>query len=1705
MENTNPKRKYIAGIVIAVLTLLTTYLVHTNPDLNLADLTNTTTTVNAEVDVYMPTYEGGIGETGEIEIKAKEDIISMDSITFVMNFTPVNGLIFDNNPIVFDADTEFQNSAFQITSNQEDGKLIVTIVLEDPISVDVPDPLDPDTHLTLFKLDTQINPSLPEGEVVDITFEDFAILDGVNAVAIADMPASTITVAGQDELKAVSAEAIDNTHVAVTFSDFIADFGTTTDYDFTPGLTVNNVESGTGYGYDQKTVILTTDPQVVTEYVITIDPTTNVTSNQQGSVDPVFDNVVFFGFGSDAGVLSDFGMSSATVTGYTTINVNFTDDVELASVTKSDFELEEVGGAAIPIDSVNNINGSMVTLAVSTPLLSENTYVVKAVTADAINRDSDSADLGMDRVSFTGAKNGPRLLSATVTDQGGGAYRLQMTFDEEIELGSGGVNDEVGILYNPTEAGAGTLIDNFNIGVYNQSISGTTLTLENAVFNNADTNFTFAVSDPTWLENSLGVPIEDTYSAISFWGLGHNNAVNSVGNVDVSKKDALVIPGNGFDFAVENVQLADVTVLYDDGAGTLVTQAITGVNEVNGDLHVAMTASLDPDRHYVVTIENNANEVVVSEDFVVQRLLNVNSATPVTDEKVEVFFSENIDERDVDAGDFELTDSDDIAIAITDFEINTETYKSVFLDTGASNFSAGNIFRATVTGVNDLYSFDGDAVSLTTGFFTGFGTVAAGSAVVLNTVETIDAQTLRLTFSDNLDFGTFTPVNLDIFWLSDAVTKNDLVVTNINQVSSTIYELKTAIQDSNQNYFITFDGVTDEDGLLLGNTSPKTFFGFQLPEAQINLVTPSVISNELEANIIISGQNLDLVSEIRLSNTVMTISSQSSTSLVFTVPADFTADLYNITLVDTADNLIKFDDALLITVPDVMLTVHSNQSQAIPLNVINDGETPTTLWLLVEDPVGLSSISSVVVDLSQIGGPSTVEMMKDTGTQPAFSQWYTYTTTVPKTVQTQNDPYLLPVEVRKGSETFDGTISVRVTKDVLKSVAPVIDQVYVTPLAVPPDNFTKLRISAQITDQDGASTITSVVADLGSLGVGFLTLTPISEVTEGTELETQFYESEEFTIPLSTPYGIQSINVIASDTSGEQTIEVVQIQVTESATTPVINADLSYISPRTSIPNDGKTEFAINVFITDLDGIDTLQSVTADFGSLGIPPVNLTKDPSATAGGFTGWFQATGLTIPKTAPFGVQDIKIVAVDNEAWFGNLILKIDVTHKDTLGEPPRIIEDRSYTTPSVAVNDGETPVSLFAFVQDEDDDIESVIVNLGSVGQVGTQGSGTMGGESASEPSDGNCPTGSDVLVCMNPSVKEGDKGQWFILPGVTVNSYTAPSAFPYQLEMVVTDSGGKTTTGNIPIYVGTGDDIADQQEVPMGLAAIPTSDTQLEILFNKEMSATSISSSGNGFTITSDTDINEKLSVISATINPAGTVVTISTANQIPGKRYVLSVSSDVKDILGRSVLAGGANRLSFEGFEALNKAPIAEYINPIDVNILEIEFRNNIRPTSVSASGIEIYESEDTSNRLSVSGAGLLEPGNTLQIKTGPQKQGVKYRVNIKGLQSYDGTTLPGSINKGFKGYNLSVARHAAAASFADLNGDGRVDFGDFTIFSSVYGTVYFGQGENVEDAAANAADQAAAANQAGQPLGDEPDATVPITSVPAGGEIVTP
>ncbi|MBU0578190.1 IPT/TIG domain-containing protein [Patescibacteria group bacterium] len=1704
-EQPKKRNKLFIGLGVAVLAIVVGAFTYLSPQLFRAELTEMGVPPSA-TKLYIPSYEGGPGEEGNISIKTMDELPEFDSITFTLTYEPIDALIFGANPILFDGDTEFQNASFEM-ANAGNGELVVTIILDDPIEIDASygiNPLDPLTHPVLFKLTTQISPSVATGEEIELGIENLAALNGITQVNIGTMQVGTITVESVDELKVLNAEATDDTHVVVRFSDYLDEYSDTSYYDI-PGLTVNTVELGNVHGYDQKTVVLTTDTQAPgQQYVMTADSA--VRGNTQGAVDSNHASVLFYGYGAVVGVLSDFGMESAEVptNSYNEVTITFTDNIQAASVTKNDFTLENITDQFdVPtINSVDSVSGNEVTLTIDGKFLKKNTYLISAVSPSSILSTSGRS-LGIDKVAFTGNKNGPRMIGATVS-QSGNDYVLQISFDEAIH-GSGTM---YGHIYETGSNVVAHVIN--NTSEFSPVISGTTLTLtdvDGGVFD-VDLNYAFSVSAASYILNNYNVPVDTAYKTVTFWGYGHL-ATNTVSTLTPTAKDTIEIAPGSYDFTdVEYSNDGDPTndniaIFEYASQGNITEQDIDSVSIVNGNLKIVFTDPLEPNTHYILRIVDDyaSDNTIVIKEFVIDQDLDADSAEATAATEVCVEFSENIDEDTVDINDFAVEPS--ISVSAVSVEPDFQT---VCLTTTA--LTAGQVYyvnAAEDTG-DIIYAYTGaNALRKSVTAFGGYGAAAAASEVTLSSVDVSDSTSIQLNFSADVDSATMTPVNVYIVKFDDPLTQVELNVTNVTQVSGSLYELTTGLQEPGANYFVIFDGVKDTSGFLLGNARVLNFFGFELPEPTVTDVDPSVVANDEDQEIVLTGQNLDTIQTVEVGNEEVTIVSQSATSLTILIPADFAAGIYNITLVNTANESTEITSALVVSDPTIPMQIVSEESQSIPYEVPNDGVTIITLWVLVTDPVGLANIDTVIVDLSQLDGPNTQEMEEDDGTQPANSQWYTYELTVPATVPTSADPYELPVEVRKGNDTAYGTVSLLVTSDIYQSEAPTIDQLYVSPLSLPPDGQTPAVIYAQVSDTDGIDSISSVTADLGSVGAGFQVLTPISQAAAtGDELTTQYFQSEEFTVPDTTPSGQYTISVTAMDTTGESSSDTLSLNVSTELTGPSISSSSSYISPRRSVPNDATTAFSLYMYVTDPDGVGDITSVSASFGTLGISPKTLTRDPDISTEAESAWYSIENLTVPTTAPTGIHEIEIRATDTTGGSANLIMQLDVTNEDTIGDPPYIHEDRGYTTPTVAINDGETPITIYAFVRDDDGDLDSVVINLSNVGQVGSNASdfSEVGGSSSSSSSSGNgtCPTGSNTLVCMTPSVSEGSEGQWFILSGVTINQSTTPSSEPYEVQIAATDMAGKTTYGYIPIYVNNGDSYTNDQAPPEIVTAVATSSTTVEVLFNEEISSGSISSNGSEFTIMDRNNTSQTLAITGATINAAGTIVTLTTAEQEGDKSYALEGSSDIYDAVGVSLVAGASNRVYFYGFEELGNPPNVLYVTAVDTDMIEVEFENNLLPSSLALSPVtgdqallaadsaginynfEIYESGGTSDELKVIGVDFAGAANILQIRTETMKSGQKYRLRISDVASYDGTAPSVSVYEYFVSLDIQLLQTYSTANRADLNGDGVVDFTDFTMFSAVYGTSYLNTTDDYDE-------------------GDT-DGTVPTTSEPSGGDI---
>ncbi len=960
------------------------------------------------------------------------------------------------------------------------------------------------------------------------------------------------------------------------------------------------------------------------------------------------------------------------------------------------------------------------------------------------------------------------------------------------------------------------------------------------------------------------------------------------------------------------------------------------------------------------------------------------------------------------------------------------------------------------------------------------------SSVTLQSVETLSSTLVVLHFSGALDENTVTPVNVKIEYDSSGALA-ELTVTNV-EIEGTTVRLTTEAQTPDTNYFVTFENVTDMEGGAIGNAHPLNFFGYITPPVQIGNVTPSSVTNEVDQVLVVIGTNMDVVTTARLDSTTVSITEQIADALNVTIPAGFAEGIYDLTLVTETGLTVTLEQAVLVTVSVEPMRIISEESRAIPDRVPPDGVTEITFWVLVADPADIENVDSVTIDLEQIGGDRTQEMVKDDGLQQQGQQFYTYTTTVDPVTPTQDEAYELPVEVKKGGDAVQGTVSLYVTHDVLGSVAPVFDQVYVNPSTVSPDGVTEVTISAKVTDPDGADTITSVIADLGSLGVGFVILNKIDVAGQAGEQVTGWYASDAFTIPEATEEKDYTVIVTASDSTGENSTAELSLNVSTALTGPSIDPERSYIGPRKSVPKDNKTPFAIHAMVGDPNGMSDIDTVNAYFGTLGLPPVSLLRDPNASESAKKALFSSGDITIPYSVPLGVHEIEVIATDQGGGTGSIILQVDVTYKDTLGDAPLIFDDKSYTSPRVAINDGQTRVTLYAFVRDDDNDLESVVVNLSSVGQVGPETPpdfAEAGGQVAPPPviGDGTCATGSNTIVCMQPSFKEGRDGQWFILPDVVVLSSTPASQQPYEIEVIATDAPGKTARGKIKIMVQDGEGFVQDSRPPEMIASVPVSSTAIEVIFSEEINPLSIVSNGANFTATDRNDISKKLNVIGATISAIGDIVTLTTSEQEEGKEYVLTADNRITDLSGSPLTPGSS--ASFQGFEDSSKLPVVHYVSATYIDTVEVEFQKNLRPSSVKTGeggdfNIKIFESESFVP-LAVTSVRFVESGKLLEIKTAQQKTGQRYRIQIEDIASAAGVKLA-AVSKVFKAINIRAIQQASVENAADLNGDGKVDFIDFTMFSSVYGQVFGNNGGGSTSA------------QGLSPQAPDPDSLVPHT-----------
>ncbi len=1709
------------------------------------------------------TYNDGFASTGitvtktatttppaEVPTVVSEKLVSLG---FKLKWDPASAVSLNENSIVFDADTLFKTADLKSVNTSVPGEAIISFFSSNSVLV------EPSAAKPLVKLAVQLSAAAGSKEVA-FTVTDVDVIREVSVDGSLNYESSTnftaidagkITFATQDKLRVLSTEAIDSTHVLVRFSDLLQGTGSavpnnttgtalftkdstavvgtfttwnsgmvggsiknnangvwytisavadaanltlsskyagdttgseaftiTGNYGFDNGLTVSDLASGYLSGYDQKTVILTTSDQTAgTAYTLGVLGTA-VKGNTQAGLDPNYTKARLFGYSGGAAATGAFSILSAQATGYNKVELTFSDAVAAASVNKTGFKYASVSNVNFGVETaVSDVvaNGNKVVVTVPINLTKGSTTII---TAGGVRRDSDNALLGLGRIAVAGFKSGPHLTGAALN-----SGTLTLSFDEPIQVQP---NVSIGQIV-PTDDHTHTLLD---LTADKFTVNVDKIVVANMPATTSEKNYIF-VADVSKITNATGQFLDPAFGRATFWGVGTTAGSVALGAVEVTRKDAVELTKGTLDFTGLTVANAELFEINNVSVWAPIVNFTLSLN--SGKLRVVTGDPLDPDMLYVLRLKNGAATLGVA-TFSVPYGFEMVSAQAMNKRQIMVTFSDNVDQDTVALAKFKL----DPDVTISSATVQSG-FKQVLLQLGADLGTGAYTVRAD-TGIAGIRSYTGGKIlARSANVFAGYQAAQGQSTVRLESIDVNSSTLLTLHFSGALKADSVTPVNISIEKLLPSV--GNLTVATATLKDPKTVELVTDQQDSDVNYFVSMNGVKDASGLPLGNNRVLNFLGFRVSAVVIRSLSPISVTNDAEKVVAVLGQNLDTVASARLGTTEVQVSQKTAGGLSLTIPSGFTAGVYDLNLVSDSGQTSTLANALTVQVSIQPMQIISGDSRAIPNRVAPDGTTPVTFWVLVKDPTALNQVSSVTIDLEQIGGRRAQEMAKDNGTQKQYSQFYTYRTTVAATTPTATDPIKLPVEVRKGTEVVSGTVEITVTKNVLKSIPPVIDQAYANPSTMLPDGESKGKISAQISDPDGVGTIKSVVADLGELGVGFVTLTPVGDAASIASQISGAFISEEFTVPKMTPEKAYTVTITAQDETGNIATKTLTINVSTAQNAPKFDAARSYIGPRKSVPRDGKTTFSIHAMVSDPDGINDVQSVTAYFGTSGITPMGFTMDSSVTKESTvkSALWNSGDISVPSVIPLGIQNVELVAVDNAGGTANLIMQFEVTDKDTLGSAPFINSDKAYTSPKIALNDGTTPITLYTFVRDDDENLESVVVNLANLGQVGPELPPDLGesGAVVAAPGAGSkaCPAASTGIVCMTRGFKEGNLGQWFVLSGVTISQSVAASDKPYSVEVIATDMSGNVSRGQISVSVRDSLTATADKTPPSVVTSVPVGFGSVEVLFSKPLDATSLSASGSDFTITQSQDVNQKLNVFGTTIDASGTIVTVTTDAQQANVNYVLSVSSKVTDSAGIPMASGRNSQSGFMGFEDSDKSPVVDSIGPTDGETVEIDFQSNLRPTSVklgeAAKGgnfdIKIEEAESNQS-LAVKAVRFLDSGKSLEVKTDPQKSSTRYRVTITNVASAAGVQSRTPMTKFFKSINIQAIQKAAAVNSADLNGDGKVDFNDFTMFAYAFG-----------EAAKAAASDSGAASKGLNPIAPPPDSTITHTSTPAG------
>ena len=935
------------------------------------------------------------------------------------------------------------------------------------------------------------------------------------------------------------------------------------------------------------------------------------------------------------------------------------------------------------------------------------------------------------------------------------------------------------------------------------------------------------------------------------------------------------------------------------------------------------------------------------------------------------------------------------------------------------------------------------------GVFLGRGSADFESSFGITSLEVLSSTRLAVGFSKEPSDDSVRALNFNIFSFDETGSRKKLLVQSVQKEGSVVF-LETAEQLSGETYFLLAraDKWKTLSGNALGGKNEMIFSGFVPSFPKILRVEPAFINSKESVDIHIFGEHFLEGTTVRLHDQVLAIREKTDNSLSAIVPAGFKSGIYTLRLTAPSGDFAELKDALVVSEEQKLIQVLSSENYASPRRIPNDNTTKTKLWVRIEDPKGVSDIDSVVADLRPLDGSAAEKFTP--GEIVDNKRWYFLEVTVPETVSTSENPYVLEITAQnKGGDKAKGTVSLTVSRDTKGSIPPVIRNAFADPKdIVTNDAENPVRFFVEVSDEDGASDLDQVVLELAQIGHGTIVLQPKNTLSEGSGSKTAFFQSAEgYTIPGRVPDGTYELPLTVIDKTGEEVRSAISVRVGKvSSTGPQIDDENFYISPSRDLVADGRTEYRLHVKVSDPGGADDIEAVTANLVDLGIEPIALTPGERE---GRSRWYSSAALILPSSVIPGYRKIEVTATDKAGNYDTYDIKVEVSLTNKEGFAPEVKSERGYTTPAVLPADESTKFSAYIFVEDRDRDLSHVIIQLGNQA---LYTSDSLPEDTDISDADGKkqCVSTRSIL-CMQPILREGD-GQWFHLSNLVVKRDIQESMNEFQLPIVAVDKTGKTAKGYLSLQVGSGT-LTGLQTKPVVKSALGTATDRVQVLFSGPVDPKLIKK--EAFKIVESTSIADTLPLLSLFVSVDGRVVTLDTNRQEPGKAYSVIVNADA---LGLENLRQNENIVSFSGFDPEErKSPLKiTKAEALSSELIQVSFSDVISFTSlVGPKNVSVYwQGSGEKKYLPVYELSVGDRENILLVKTRAQKSGAQYTIEFENtIESPYATPAKRNLTSQFTGFAFSASESVQSLFVrADFNNDGAVDFRDFTLFSAVYG-----------------------------------------------------